>query len=275
MSGSAVESHPSAVRRVRLLGGDVDLAMPRDVLRTIDGAAMRRGTTLIASHNAHSLFLLRRSPQLRAFFAQADLIEISSAPLIAWGRLMGLPLKPAMRSAYLDWRDDFWKLAEARRWRIFCLGGAPGVADEAARRLGQRHPRATIAAQHGGFDLAADSAESRGVLERICAFDPDVLMIGLGSPEQELWALENRGALRRGVIVTVGDAFDHEAGVSAAASGWIARRWVEWLADLVDEPRRLVEPWWLIVPALRDVGAAIGRRALLARGGALAASSAR
>jgi hypothetical protein len=39
---------------VYLLGGDVDLVTPRDVLRTIDAAAPRLGATLIANHNAHS-----------------------------------------------------------------------------------------------------------------------------------------------------------------------------------------------------------------------------
>ena len=119
-------------RRVRLLGGDVDLITPWDVLRRIDGAAAGRESVLIANHNAHSLFLLRRSTQLRAFFAAADLIQIDSVPMILWGRVLGLPLSRKMRSTYLDWRDDFWRLAEAQRWRVFYLGGAPGVAETAA-----------------------------------------------------------------------------------------------------------------------------------------------
>ncbi|HEY1425276.1 MAG TPA: WecB/TagA/CpsF family glycosyltransferase [Caulobacteraceae bacterium] len=271
---------PAQPRRVRLLGGEVDLVTPRDVLRTIDGAAARPGVTLIANHNAHSLFLIRRSAQLKAFFAAAELIQIDSVPLIGWGRLMGLPLRRTMRSTYLDWRTDFWKLAEARRWRVFYLGGAPGVADEAARRLGQLHPRATLCVSHGYFDHAADSADNRAVIAEIRAFDPDVLMVGMGMPLQEIWALEHRAALKRGVILTVGAAFDYEAGAQKTPPRWAGRLGVEWLARLVDQPGRLgrrylVEPWWLVGPALVDVGAALGRRAMLARGGALAEDSAR
>ena len=274
MQGTA---HP---RRVRLLGGEVDLVTPRDVLRTIDGAAVRPATTLIANHNAHSLFLIRRSAPLRAFFADADLIQIDSRPLIAWGRFLGLPLKPAMRSTYLDWREDFWKLAEARRWRVFYLGGAPGVADEAVRRLGECHPRAAIAARHGYFDHAPDSEESRAVLREIAACDPDVLMVGMGMPLQEIWALENRARLKRGVILTVGAAFDYEAGVQKTPPRWTGRFGVEWLARLVDQPDRLahrylVEPWWLLGPALADLGAALGRRAIPGRGATLAGHSPR
>lgn len=271
---------PAHPRRVRLLGGEIDLVTPRDVLRAIDGATARPATTLIANHNAHSLFLLRRSAPLKAFFAAADLIQIDSAPLIAWGRLLGLPLRPAMRSTYLDWRDDFWKLAEARRWRVFYLGGAPGVAETAAQRLRDRYPRAAIAVRHGYFDPAPDSPVGREVVAEIKAFDPDVLMVGMGMPRQEIWSLENGAALRRGVILTVGAAFDYEAGVQNTPPRWTGRFGVEWLARLIDQPGRLsqrylVEPWWLVGPALADVAAAIGRGALLARGGSLAKSSAR
>src|ERR1700744_1795540 len=127
-------------RRVRLLGGDVDLVSPAEVLRRIHFAASGGPATVIANHNFHSLFLIRRSAPLRAFFAAADLIQIDSRPLIWWGRRVGLPLTREMRSTYLDWRDDFWRVANARRWRVFYLGGGPGVAETAARRLSERYP---------------------------------------------------------------------------------------------------------------------------------------
>jgi N-acetylglucosaminyldiphosphoundecaprenol N-acetyl-beta-D-mannosaminyltransferase len=256
----------SSPRRVRLLGGDVDLVAPRDVLRLADGKVAAGEPVLIANHNAHSLFLIRRSPALRAFFAAADVIQIDSAPLILWGRLLGLPLKREMRSTYLDWRGDFWKLAAARRWRVFYLGGAPGVAETAAARLQALHPNARIGCHHGYFDQTANSEQNRQVLAQIAAFDPHVVMVGMGMPLQETWALANRAALGRAAIFTVGAAFDYEAGVQRTPPRWTGRFGIEWLARLVAEPGRLagrylIEPWALIWPALGDVARAIGRSA--------------
>ncbi len=251
-------------RRVRLLGGEVDLVTPREVLAFVDEAVAARRAATVANHNAHSLFLLRRSAQLRAFFAAADLVEIDSTPLIAWGRLLGLPLRRAMRSTYLDWREDFWRLADERGWRVFYLGGAPGVAERAAQRLAARHPGATIACRHGFFDDDPASADSNRLLAEIAAFDPDVLLVGMGMPRQELWTLAHRAALPRAVILTVGAAFDYEAGAQWTPPRWTGRLGVEWLARLVSQPRRLafrylVEPWWLIGPALADIAAAVSR----------------
>jgi N-acetylglucosaminyldiphosphoundecaprenol N-acetyl-beta-D-mannosaminyltransferase len=255
---------PTPPRRVRLLGGEVDLITPWDVLRRIDSAAGGGQPALIGNHNAHSLFLIRRSAQLRAFFAAADLIQIDSVPMILWGRVLGLPLSRKMRSTYLDWRDDFWRLAEARRWRVFYLGGAPGVAQTAAGRLTERYPNVQIACQHGYFDASTTSMENRQVLAQIVAFEPHVVLVGMGMPQQEIWALENRAAIGRGAILTVGAAFDYEAGVQVAAPRWTGRLGVEWLARLVSQPRRLagrylIEPWSLIGPAIGDVAAALSR----------------
>jgi N-acetylglucosaminyldiphosphoundecaprenol N-acetyl-beta-D-mannosaminyltransferase len=250
--------------RIRVLGGEVDLVSPRDVLAFIDAAAQAHRGAVIANHNAHSLFLIRRSPELRRFFDGADLIQIDSRPLIAWARLVGLPATPAMRSTYLDWRDAFWSLADQRAWRVFYLGGAPGVASAAADRLARRFTRAALATHHGYFDKSAGSSESAAALAAVADFDPHVLMVGMGMPEQELWTLRNTAPLRRQVILTVGAAFDYEAGAQPTPPRWTGKAGVEWLARLASQPRRLawrylVEPWSLIGPALEDIGAALGR----------------
>jgi N-acetylglucosaminyldiphosphoundecaprenol N-acetyl-beta-D-mannosaminyltransferase len=254
----------TAPQRVRLLGGEVDLVTPREVLAFVGDAVAARRPATVANHNAHSLFLLRRSAELRAFFAAADLVEIDSTPLIAWGRLLGLPLRRAMRSTYLDWRDDFWRLAAGCGWRVFYLGGAPGVAERAAQRLASRYPGVTIGCRHGFFDDDPASADSRRVIAGIAGFDPDVVMVGMGMPRQELWALRHRADLPRAVMLTVGAAFDYEAGAQWTPPRWTGRLGVEWLARLASQPRRLavrylVEPWWLIGPALADIAAAVGR----------------
>ncbi|HEY0053078.1 MAG TPA: WecB/TagA/CpsF family glycosyltransferase, partial [Caulobacteraceae bacterium] len=90
------------------------------------------------------------------------------------------------------------------------------------------------------------------------AFRPDVLMVGMGMPRQELWILDHFEALPDCVILPVGAAFDYEAGVQAAAPRWMGRLGLEWLFRLAHDPKRLfvrycVEPWTLVGPALGDL----------------------
>jgi len=244
--------------RLRLLGAEVDLVTPDEVLSTVDGFVREGRSAVIANHNAHSLYLMKRSKDFQAFYADADLIQVDSTPMIAWGRLLGLPLEQKHRSTYLDWRDRFWTLANERGWRVFYLGGASGVADRACEKLRAEFPATVLDCHDGYFDLAEDSPENQAILAQIKAFRPDIIFVGMGMPRQEAWIRRNRAALTSGVLFSVGAAYDYEGGAQIAAPRWMGRIGLEWLFRLVSQPGRLafrylVEPWSLVPLALDDL----------------------
>lgn len=252
--------------RVRILGAEVDVVTPRDMLRLTEALVDAGGPAVIANHNAHSLVLARRSAAMRAFYADADLVQIDSTPMILWARLLGLPVSRAHRSTYLDWRDDFWRLAAERGWRVYYLGGAPGVADAAARRIASEWPGVSLRTRDGYFDAKTGSDDNTAILADIRAFSPDILFVGMGMPRQEEWIAAHRDQLDHGVIFSVGAAFDYEGGAQVAAPRWSGPLGLEWLFRLASQPRRLahrylIEPWALAPAALGDVAAALsGRR---------------
>jgi N-acetylglucosaminyldiphosphoundecaprenol N-acetyl-beta-D-mannosaminyltransferase len=246
------------VRRIELLGAAVDVVTCEDVLAFISDAAETTSKVVIANQNLHSLCLSRHSPAMEAFYRRADLIEIDSMPMVLWGRLLGRGTRRTNRCTYLDWRDGFWALASERRWRVFLLGAEPGVAEEASRRLGSRWPGVEIQVRHGYFDATPGSSENDEVLEQINGFRPHVILVGMGMPRQEAWIVQNLDALSSGAILSVGGAFDYEAGVQDAAPRIYGRLCLEWMYRLVHDPRRLywrylVEPWALVGPAVRDL----------------------
>jgi len=250
-------SDPDRPARVSLLGGEVDAVTPAELIAFAEDRVRAGGGAVIANHNLHSLYWLRREPEMAAFYRMADLIEIDSRPLIAWGRWLGRPIDARHRATYLDWRDAFWRAAQAGGWRVFHLGGAPGVAEQAAKALTQRWPGVEIGVRHGYFDLD-DPKEAAAVVETIRDWRPDVLFVGMGMPRQERWIARHRGALPPCVIFTVGAAFDYEAGATPTPPRWSGRIGLEWLFRFAAEPTRLfsryfVEPWSLIGPALADL----------------------
>lgn len=253
-----------AHERVTILGQSMDLVKPEEVLHHIQQAVRQGEKSLIANHNLHSLYLMQKRPELGAFYDRADLIEVDSTPLLAFSRAVGLHSRGFHRCTYLDWRDHFWSVANREGWRVLSVGGAPGVGDEAARRLKLRYPDADIAIHHGFFDARPGSSENAAVLDRITAFQPHILFVGMGMPRQELWIADNFERLPDCVILSVGAAFDYEAGVQSAAPRWMGRAGIEWAYRLLHDPKRLfvrycVEPWTLLPLALRDIRQARGR----------------
>lgn len=245
-------------RRVEILGQKVDLVTAEQVLAFVADAAERRTGAVVANHNLHSMHLARRSTAMAAFYERADLIEVDSRPMLQWAALLGLPASKAHRCTYLDWREDFWRLASERSWQVFYLGGAPGVATKAAERLMRRWPGVKIAVHDGYYDKAEGSAGNQAVVEAINAFSPHVLFVGMGMPIQEEWILRHRTELDAGAILPVGAAFDYEAGVQTPAPRVLGELGLEWLFRLAHDPRRLfrrymIEPWSLIGPAGADL----------------------
>ncbi len=266
-----------SAERIAALGVEMDLVRPEEVMHHVTEAVENGRSWCIANHNAHSVYLSQRDPEFAAFFDTADVIELDSTPIIFFTQLLGLHSRPFHRCTYLDWREHFWSLAQRNRWRVFYLGGEPGVAARAAERLTQGYPGALISTRHGYFDMSPEGAENEAVLAEIAAARPQILFVGMGMPRQEIWLLQNRHRLPPCVVFSVGAAFDYEAGVQVAAPRWIGRIGFEWLFRLAVDPRRLfhrycVESWFLLAPAARDIAAAARAGRLFKRRNAMGLS---
>lgn len=250
--------------RIRLLGQVMDKVRPEEVMHQL-GAWVEDGVkAVIANHNLHSLHLIRTEPRVAEFFALADLVQIDSTPLIAFGRLVGRGTRRKHRSTYLDWREHFWSLADRKGWRVMFIGGAEGVADMAAERLKARHGRVDLAVRSGYFDATPGSEDNRRLVAEVTQFAPQVLLVGMGMPRQEIWIADHLDTLPDCVVLNVGAAFDYEAGVQRAAPRWMGKAGLEWLYRLAVDPKRLfhrycVEPWHLIGPIMDDLKAALKR----------------
>lgn len=133
---------------------------------------------------------------------------------------------------------------------VYLLGGAPGVADDAARVLQQTFPQLRIRGTHHGYFQTSDSA---AIAAAIKASDADILFVGLGSPRQEFWIAEHLAATGCGVAIGIGGSLDVVSGrVQRAPASW-RRFGLEWLYRLYREPhrwrRQLALPYfmWLVL----------------------------
>lgn len=241
--------------RLALLGAEADVLTSTCMLDHVAEWVATGEGGIVANHNLHSLYLYHRDPELRAFYARADLIEIDSTPILAWGRMMGYSLGAGHRSTYLDFREDFWQRAAANGWRVYHLGGAPEHAAPARDAILARHPNVHLDCHHGYF--AMSGPENDAVLADIAEKQPHILLIGMGMPRQEIWLHQNYDRLPPLVALPIGGAFDYEAGVTYTPPRWTGTAGIEWLVRWVHDPQRLferyfIEPWALIPHMMRD-----------------------
>jgi len=240
--------------RLTLLGVTVDPLTIAELNERIAKAVARGERWIIAHHNLHSVYLHHRDPKMRAFFARAHVVHIDGMPLIYWARVLGYPVTKQHRVTYVDWVHPLMATAAAEGWRVFYLGGKPGVAARAAEKLRRQYSGLVLETRHGYFT----PEENDAVLEEIARFQPHVLMVGMGMPRQEHWVLDNLERISANAILTAGACFDYVAGVIPTPPRWMGHMGLEWLYRLWSEPRRLarrylLEPWFLVPLVITDL----------------------
>lgn len=213
----------------RVLGVHVDALTRAQMLGEAAQLVDSGGRHTIAYANVHVLNQAASNPALKDFLNAASLCFCDGNGVVLGARMLGNPLPERMTGA--DWIWDFAALAEGR-WRVFWLGGEPGVTEKAADHLRERHPRLEIAAAHGFHtDVPA-------LLEKINAFNPHILLVGMGTPVQEAWVSRWRGGLDAPVVWVLGATHDFVAGKVERGPAWLHRDH-EWVARLLADPRRL------------------------------------
>ncbi|MDQ3916854.1 MAG: WecB/TagA/CpsF family glycosyltransferase [Actinomycetota bacterium] len=231
----AAPGRPAAERaRFSVLGVRVDAVTPDSVVAAVEQAIEAKAKSYVVFSTVSSVLSARDDDRVRAAMDGARIVTPDGMPLVWLGRRAGLGVErvygPDLMLALFA--------ATGPRLRHFFYGGAPGVAEEMAARLGETFPDLVVAGTHcpdvaSGTELLEDDAAL------INAARPDVVWVGLGHPKQELWMQTHRAALDAPVLAGVGAAFDFHSGRKREAPGWVKRSGLQWLHRLASDPRRL------------------------------------
>jgi N-acetylglucosaminyldiphosphoundecaprenol N-acetyl-beta-D-mannosaminyltransferase len=229
-----------------LFGIDVETAPPAELLRRIMGWAGNDGRHRVSYVNAHVLNQSLTNADLGRALRDSDLVYCDGYGVRLAARLIGRPVPHRMTGA--DWIWGIAALCQQSGRSLYLLGSDLGASTEAAATLRRWYPGLDVrGTHHGYFDL--DGPHSERVLEHIAENPPDVLLVGMGTPLQELWVDANHDRIEASVIWTVGALFDYVAGRVPRAPHWIADNGLEWIFRLAVEPRRMWRRYLLGNPA--------------------------
>jgi N-acetylglucosaminyldiphosphoundecaprenol N-acetyl-beta-D-mannosaminyltransferase len=221
-----------------LLGVRVHAVQIPDVIEQMDEWITRRDACrYIAVTDMHSVMEAQHDAKFRGILNSADLVVPDGFPLIWLARRKGFALRRRVYGPELMLR--FCAASTAKNYRHFFYGGAPGVAEDLARRFVKLFPGFQVAGTYcPPFRplTATEDDEAVAAIERSRA---DIVWVGLGAPKQESWMFSHRERLQAPLLVGVGAAFDFHTGRVRSAPRWVGDHGFEWLFRLAQEPGRL------------------------------------
>lgn len=223
----------SLSERIEILNLGIDSISVDEFLNTL-----RKG--VVFTPNVDHLMRLQKDSEFLNAYQKADFRVCDSQILMYASSFLGTPIK-----AKISGSDLFPLFCDYHRnnenIKIFLLGGAAGVPQEAQRRMNQRLGRNIIVAAHSpSFGFEKDEQECEEILKMIRESSANVLIVGLGAPKQEKWIAKYHKSLPNiDIFMGVGAAIDFEAGNKPRAPKWASQVGLEWFYRLATEPKRL------------------------------------
>jgi N-acetylglucosaminyldiphosphoundecaprenol N-acetyl-beta-D-mannosaminyltransferase len=191
-----------------------------------------------------SLMTIVDDPDLAPIHSEASMITPDGMPLVAIGRLRGLPVE---RTCGPDLFDLVIKRSQASGLRHYFYGGKEGVAERLAQVFRENYPGVKIVGCECPPFRTTTPEEDHDTLRRIKDSGADIVWVGISSPKQEVWMRTQYPSLSQ-TLVGVGAAFDFHAGLVVRAPVWMQRAGLEWMHRLLTEPHRLWRRYLVLAP---------------------------
>jgi N-acetylglucosaminyldiphosphoundecaprenol N-acetyl-beta-D-mannosaminyltransferase len=226
---------------IRLFGMNIHVVSAADALDRVRQWTLEPFVEVryVVTPNVQHAMLFQEHAAFREAYSGASLVIADGWPLVATSWLFGKHLPE--RVAGSDLLPGLFAMARADQpLSTFLLGAAPGVGQRAAAVIAERWPHVRVVGTYSpplGFE--ADAAENERILQMVRQAAPDVLVVGLGAPKQELWSYRFRGEIHAKVALCLGGTIDFIAGNRPRAPRWMQKTGLEWLHRAASEPRRL------------------------------------
>ncbi len=225
------------VKKVNVLGVGISVLNLASAVTWVAGALAGRRKHYICVTGVHGVMEAQENDQFRSILNQAGLCTPDGMPMVWAGRLrghaeMGRVYGPDLMLAVCEW-------GETENIRHFFLGGAPGVAEDLAFNLKKKYPKLVVAGTYTPPFRPLTNEEQKALADLVASCRPDIIWVGLSTPKQERFMVENLDRLETTLMVGVGAAFDFHSGRVRQAPRWIQRSGLEWLFRFIQEPRRL------------------------------------
>ena len=234
MTLSTVTQKLNSMDSVTILGLRVDRVSPEETLAAIDSFIADGHPHHIVTADASMAVIARRDPALRAIVTEADLVTPDGAGILWASRLLGMAVPHKVSG--VDLVGDLCRLSGAKGYRVFFLGAAPGVAEEAAEKMRSRWPGTQIVGTRDGYFTPEQEPD---VLAEIQKAAPNIILVAFGIPRQEKWIERHKAVLGAAVLIGVGGSFDVFSGRVRRAPLWMQRSSLEWLYRLSKNPKKI------------------------------------
>ncbi len=216
-----------------MFGLKIDNVNRKEALKYVERFFEEDRFHYIVTLNPEGVVIAQDNKLFNSVINEADLVVADGSWLVRAVRFLGGIIRE--RVAGIDLLLDMLNLCKEKGYSVYLLGAKEDIVISAKKRLEDKFPGIRILGFHNGY---FNTEEEVMILEEIKSLKPDLLVVGLGMPKQEIWINRHKD-LPVKLAIGVGGSFDVISGDIPRAPYWMQVIGLEWFYRILKDPKRI------------------------------------
>lgn len=189
--------------------------------------------TFVVTANPETFMISEKNEDVRKMLLDKETVMVPDGiGVLKAGKKIGYNIKE--RITGIDIANELLKFGNEQKKSIYLFGSKQEVIDSMKIVIKEQYPNLKLVGTSNGYVTDKDK-----VFDEIVKLEPDIVLVALGIPLQEMLIYKHLNRFKKGIFVGVGGSFDVMSGMKKRAPKIFIKLNLEWLYRIMKEPKRL------------------------------------
>lgn len=189
--------------------------------------------TFVVTANPETFMISEKNEDVRKMLLDKETVMVPDGiGVLKAGKKIGYNIEE--RITGIDIANELLKFGNEQKKSIYLFGSKQEVIDSMKIVIKEQYPNLKLVGTSNGYVTDKDK-----VFDEIVKLEPDIVLVALGIPLQEMLIYKHLDRFKKGIFVGVGGSFDVMSGIKKGAPKIFIKLNLEWLYRIMKEPKRL------------------------------------
>lgn len=188
--------------------------------------------TFVVTANPETFMISEKNEDVRRMLLDKETVMVPDGiGVLKAGKKIGYNIEE--RITGIDIANELLKFGNEQKKSIYLFGSKQEVIDSMKIVIKEQYPNLKLVGTSNGYVTDKDK-----VFDEIVKLEPDIVLVALGIPLQEMLIYKHLNRFKKGIFVGVGGSFDVMSGMKKRAPKIFIKLNLEWLYRIMKEPKR-------------------------------------
>ena len=188
--------------------------------------------TFVVTANPETFMISEKNEDVRKMLLDKETVMVPDGiGVLKAGKKIGYNIEE--RITGIDIANELLKFGNEQKKSIYLFGSKQEVIDSMKIVIKEQYPNLKLVGTSNGYVTDKDK-----VFDEIVKLEPDLVLVALGIPLQEMLIYKHLNRFKKGIFVGIGGSFDVMSGMKKRAPKIFIKLNLEWLYRIMKEPKR-------------------------------------